>query len=55
MSTNRTVTKLKLHDISVADKGVYRLQASNKDGEKWTYFTLNVRGEAIFAMRIMFT
>jgi hypothetical protein len=47
------VTKLKLHDIAVADRGVYRLQASNKEGEKWAYFTLNVTGEARLAMRIM--
>ena len=46
-SHDRTVTKLKLYDISVADKGVYRLQASNKDGEEWAYFTLNVKGVII--------
>jgi hypothetical protein len=49
------VTKLKLHNISVADTGVYRLQVSNKEGEEWAYFTLNVKGEGRFAMIIMFT
>jgi hypothetical protein len=52
-SPTRNVTKLKLHDIVTADRGVYRLQASNKEGEKWAYFTLNVKGEARLAMRIM--
>jgi hypothetical protein len=37
----------------VADRGLYRLQASSEEGEEWAYFTLNVKGEAIFAMRIM--
>ena len=54
-SPTRTVTKLKLHNISVADTGVYRLQVSNKEGEEWAYFTLNVKGEARFTMIIMFT
>jgi len=54
-SPTRTVTKLKLYDISVADRGVYRLQAINEEGEEWAYFTLNVKGEARFAIRIMFT
>jgi uncharacterized cysteine cluster protein YcgN (CxxCxxCC family) len=50
-----TVTSLKLYNISVQDRGLYRLQAINKDGEEWAYFTLNVKGEASFAMRILFT
>ena len=54
-SPTRTVTKLKLYNISVADRGVYQLQASNEEGEVWANFTLNVKGEARFAMRIMFT
>ena len=54
MSPTRTVTKLNLYNISVADRGVYRLQASNEEGEVWANFTLNVKGEAIFTMRIMF-
>jgi len=49
------VTKLKLYNISVADRGLYRLQVSNEEGEEWAYFTLNVKGEARFAMRITFT
>ena len=49
------VTKLKLYDISLKDKGLYRLRAINKDSEEWAYFTLNVEGEASFAMRILFT
>jgi hypothetical protein len=54
-SPTGTVTKLRLYNISVADRGLYRLQARNEEGEEWAYFTLNVKGEAIFAMRIMFT
>jgi hypothetical protein len=54
-SPTRNVTKLKLHDIVMADKGMYRLHARNKEGEAWAYFTLNVKGEARLAMRIMFT
>ena len=27
----------------------------DKEGEEWAYFTLNVKGEARFAMIIMFT
>jgi len=54
-SPTRTVTKLKLYNISVADRGLYRLQAINEAGEEWAYFTLNVKGEARFAVRIMFT
>jgi hypothetical protein len=54
-SPTKTVTKLKLYNITVADRGVYRLQASNNEGEEWAYFTLNVTGEARLAMRIMFT
>jgi hypothetical protein len=54
-SPTRTVTKLKLHDILMADRGVYRLRASNKEGEEWAYFTLNVKGEARFTMRIVLT
>ena len=50
-----TVTKLKLYNISLKDKGLYRLRAINKDSEEWAYFTLNVLGEASFAMRILFT
>jgi hypothetical protein len=54
-SPTGTVTELKLYNISVADRGVYRLQASNSEGEEWAYFTLNVKGEDKLAMRIMFT
>jgi len=50
-----TRTKLKIYNISVVDRGLYRLQARNKGGEEWAYFTLNVKGEARFAMIIMFT
>ena len=55
MSPNGTVIKLKIYNISVADRGLYRLQARDKEGEVWAYFTLNVKGEARFAMIIMFT
>jgi len=55
MSPTGTVTKLKLYNISLADRGLYRLQARDKDGEVWAYFTLNVKGEARFAMIIMFS
>jgi hypothetical protein len=55
MYPTRTVIKLKLYNISVADRGMYRLQARNEEGEEWAYFTLNVKGEARFTMRIMFT
>ena len=44
-SPTRTVTKLKLYNISVADRGLYRLQAINEAGEEWEYFTLNVKGK----------
>jgi hypothetical protein len=54
-SPTRTVTKLKLHNISVADRGMYRLKASNEEGEEWAYFTLNVKGEARFILTVMFT
>jgi hypothetical protein len=54
MSPTGTVTKLQLYNISVADRGLYRLQARTKEGEDWAYFTLNVKGEARFAMRILF-
>jgi len=54
-SPTRTVTKLKLYNISVADRGLYRLQVRDKEGEDWAYFTLNVKGEARFAMITMFT
>jgi len=54
-SPTGTVTKLKIYNISVADRGLYRLQARDKEGEVWAYFTLNVKGEARFAMIIMFT
>ena len=54
-SPTRRVTKLKLYNILVADRGVYRLQARKEEGEEWAYFTLNVKGEARFAMKIMFT
>jgi len=54
-SPTGTVTKLKIYNISVADRGLYRLQAHDKEGEEWAYFTLNVKGEARFAMIIMFT
>jgi len=55
VSPTRTVTKLNIYNISVADRGLYRLQARDKEGEEWAYFTLNVKGEARFAMIIMFT
>jgi len=55
MSPNGTVTKLNIYNISVADRGLYRLQARDKEGEEWAYFTLNVKGEARFAMITMFT
>jgi len=54
-SQTGTVTRLKLYNISVADRGLYRLQARNREGEEWAYFTLNVKGGARFAMRIIFT
>ena len=54
MSPTGAVTKLKLYNISVADRGLYRLQARDKKGEDWAYFTLNVKGEARFELRIMF-
>ena len=54
-SPDRTVTRLNLYNISVADRGLYRLQARDKECEEWDYFTLNVKGEARFAMRIIFT
>ena len=54
-SPNRTVTKLKLYNISMADRGMYWLQAHNEEGEEWANFTLNVKGEARFELRIMFT
>jgi hypothetical protein len=47
-SPTGSVTKLKLYNISVADMGLYRLQASSEEGEEWAYFTLNVKGEARF-------
>ena len=53
-SPTGTVTKLKLHNITVADRGLYRLQASNEEGEEWAYFTLNVKGEGRFEFRITF-
>jgi hypothetical protein len=54
-SPNRTVTKLKLYNISMADRGLYRLMARDKGCEEWAYFTLNLKGEARFTMRIIFT
>ena len=54
-SATGTVTKLKIYNISMADRGMYQLQVRNKEGEEWAYFTLNVKGEARFAMVIMFT
>jgi len=54
-SPNRTVTKLKLYNISMADRGMYWLQARSEEGEEWAYFTLNVKGEARFELRIIFT
>jgi hypothetical protein len=54
-SPTGTMTRLKLYNVSVADRGLYRLQARNKDGEQWAYFTLNVKGEARFALIILFT
>jgi hypothetical protein len=54
-SQTGTFARLKLYNVSVADRGLYRLQAINEEGEEWAYFTLNVKGEARFAMRIIFT
>lgn len=38
-------TKLKIHDISLTDRGLYRLQARSEEDEEWAYFSLNVKSE----------
>lgn len=54
-SPTGTLTKLKLYNISVKDRGLYRLQARSGEEEDWAYFTLNVKGEDRFMPRVLFT
>lgn len=44
-SPDGTATKLKIHNISLKDRGLYRLQARTEEDEEWAYFTLNVKSE----------
>ena len=53
ISPSEKTTRLKIYDVSVADRGLYRLQARNEEGEEWAYFALNVKGEARFELRII--
>jgi hypothetical protein len=51
-----TSTRLKIHDVSLMDRGLYRLQARSQDDEEWAYFSLNVKSEnsSLFEI-LMFT
>lgn len=42
-SPDGKTTKLKINNISLKDRGLYRLQARTKDDEDWAYITLNVK------------
>jgi hypothetical protein len=53
MSPDGTSTKLKLSDISLKDRGVYRLQARSKEDEEWAYFTLNVKSKETWLFEIL--
>jgi hypothetical protein len=49
-------TKLKIHDISLKDRGLYRLQARSEEDEEWAYFTLNVKSEdtSLFYIHVVY-
>ncbi|KAJ4439352.1 hypothetical protein ANN_07474 [Periplaneta americana] len=44
VSPTRDETTLTINNISIKDRGRYRLQARNEHGEAWSYFTLRVQG-----------
>ncbi|XP_069702870.1 probable chitinase 2 [Periplaneta americana] len=44
ISPTRDETTLTINNISIKDRGRYRLQARNEHGEAWSYFTLRVQG-----------
>lgn len=47
-------TKLKIYDIALKDRGLYRLQARSEDEEEWAYFSLNVKSEYSSLFYILF-
>lgn len=42
-SPKGAAAKLKIHEVTLKDRGLYRLQARTKEDEEWAYFTLNVK------------
>jgi hypothetical protein len=48
-----TAAKLKIHDVSLKDRGLYRLQARTEEDEEWAYFALNVKSENSSLLEIL--